>query len=82
MQLTQKQQERVQEIMASMECPKGFPCYESNFEQMPNTKVVADGKVVECLEPKSATCSYALPFGFGRICTCPLRAYIAATFRA
>lgn len=74
MELTQQQQERVQQIMDEMDCPLDFKCYKSDFTDL--CKVRCSGDIVECLEENAKLCRLAMAFGFGFYCRCPLNHYI------
>lgn len=80
MEITQEHDSKIQEIVRGMQCHRDFECYKSGLENLCKTEIVGDAKLVECLEEKAKTCEYVLSFGFGYICICPLRHYIAKNF--
>ena len=80
MEITQEHDSKIQEIMRGMQCNVDFECYKSGFENLSKAGIVGDAIMVECLEEKAKTCNYALPFGYGYICKCPLRNYIAKNY--
>ena len=79
MQISQEHKSQIEEIVRSMQCPRDFKCYKSDFRDLPKSRLIADGKLVECLEA-NRRCSFGLAFGHGTICTCKLRNYIAENF--
>lgn len=74
MELTKDQRERVEWIKAQMDCPNGFPCYESGFQVLPRVKRM--GTLLECLQDDAQSCPFALAFGYGYFCRCPLNKYV------
>lgn len=75
--MDEEQKKRIEEIMAGMECPKGFERCKHNFENLCKAKDHGLEGYVDCLEEKPVTCEFALPFGNGVLCRCPVRVYIA-----
>jgi hypothetical protein len=69
--------DKVEEIKAGMNCTKGFKCAESGFDQVCKAKDIGLKSYVDCLEEHAHGCTYALPFGDGYYCRCPLRVYLA-----
>ena len=67
-------------IRDSLCCEKGFPCCDADFSLAGKVKVIAGGRLLDCLEADAVKCRCALPFGDGFFCRCPLRKYIAQTF--
>jgi hypothetical protein len=80
MEITQEHDGDIQEIMREMQCPKGFECYKSGFENLCKVEIGVEALLIECMEEKTMTCKYGLPYGLGCICKCPLRNYIAKNF--
>ncbi|MHC4692042.1 MAG: hypothetical protein ACYS67_04810 [Planctomycetota bacterium] len=80
MEIAQEHDSRIQEIMSGMQCHKDFECYKSGFENLGRIGIVGDAIKAVCLEEKAKTCNYGLAFGYGYICKCPLRNYIAKNF--
>ncbi len=72
-------EERIQRIMAEMDCPKDFECAKTDFKNI--CKVTSNGLTgyVRCSpeETKSAHCRLAVPFGGAILCRCPVRVYLA-----
>ncbi|MBI4290986.1 MAG: hypothetical protein HY661_05840 [Betaproteobacteria bacterium] len=70
---------KVDEIIGGMQCPKAFKCVDSGFELLCKAKDQGLPGYLNCLEDEPHGCSFALPFGYGHLCRCPLRVYIAKT---
>jgi hypothetical protein len=66
----------IQNIMNGMECPKTFACCHPGFERLCRVRVLAGGKLLECLDETHQPCKFAVDFGLGRFCECPLRAFL------
>ena len=77
MELAEEQKAEIDKIMAEMDCSAGFPCYESEFEDLTPVRVLSYGPV-ECLRARQASCSMSMGLGLqDRRCECPLRQYVA-----
>ncbi len=68
---------RIEELIGQMQCPKGFKCAESGFEDLCKAKDFGLDNYLECLEDNPSVCSFALPFGNTHFCQCPLRVFLA-----
>ncbi len=68
---------KIEEIMVGMQCPKSFKCAEGGFENLCRAEDFGVEKYLDCLVEKPWACSFALSFGSGYLCQCPLRVYIA-----
>ena len=68
---------KIEEIMAGMQCAKNFKCAENGFEHLCRAKDFGLETYLECLEEDPWECSFALSFGYGYLCQCPLRVYLA-----
>ena len=77
MELTVGQEADVQKIMAEMDCPKGFPCYESKFDSLCPVKTFSGTKILECRQAKELYCQMSFMVGLDMVCECPLRRYAA-----
>ncbi|HBL17605.1 MAG: hypothetical protein A2X36_08615 [Elusimicrobia bacterium GWA2_69_24] len=75
--MRKEDRKKIDEIMAGMQCPKDFRCSEDGFEKLCKAGDCGLDKLLECLEVKPGDCSFALQFGYGHFCTCPLRVYLA-----
>jgi hypothetical protein len=78
MELTADQKHKIKAIMAGMDCPKGFCCYESKFEDLTPVKAFPGNDVLECRRASQILCPMSFTFGIGKLfCKCPLRKYVA-----
>jgi hypothetical protein len=85
MELTAGQEADVQGIMAEMDCPKDFPCYESGFEDLAPVKAFSGTDVIACLNQTQSDCPKSFEFGSTTmlhecplmLCECPLRKYVS-----
>ena len=77
MDLTDRQKEEVEKIMASMDCPGNFKCYKSGFKNLCKAEYHGLDEFANCLEKSGTICKFRVPFGFGAFCSCSLRVYIA-----
>jgi hypothetical protein len=78
MELTPEQEREVKAIMAEMDCPRSFRCYESKFEDLVPVEVFAGDNVVECRKAERSYCPMSFMFGARTaFCKCPLRRYVA-----
>ncbi len=78
MQLTVEQETYVQKIMAEIDCPKSFPCYESKFEDLTPVKAFSGTDVIACLSQTKSHCPKSFEFGSTTmLCECPLRNYVS-----
>ena len=68
---------RIEEIIGKVQCPKNFKCAESGFENLCKAKDFGIDNYLECLEESPRQCKFALPFGNGYFCQCPLRVYLS-----
>jgi len=80
MDITQEHESKIREIIGGMKCKKDFECYRSGFENLCKVKIGVDAMLIDCKEENANNCDFSLSFGFGYICTCPLRKYIAKNF--
>ncbi len=71
--------QKIEEIIGGMQCPKNFKCAEKGFKHLCRAKHfgISIEDYLECLEAKPWECSFALAFGKGYFCHCPLRVYLA-----
>ena len=68
---------KIEEIIGKMSCPKAFKCAESGFETLCKARDFGVDSYLDCLEEKRDKCPFALPFGEGFLCQCPLRVFLA-----
>lgn len=69
--------QKIEEIIGTTKCAKDFRCAKSKFEVIGKVKDVGLENYLECLESNSRLCMFALSFGEGYLCQCPLRVYVA-----
>ena len=81
MDLADEQRERIEEIMASMQCSEDFKCFKSSFENICKAKDKGSVEYANCLEDAHVYCEYKLKFGSGILCKCPLRVYVAKNLK-
>ncbi|MHC4232870.1 MAG: hypothetical protein ACYTBW_05865 [Planctomycetota bacterium] len=81
MQLVQESIEEIEEIMHKIDCPFRFRCEKSGFEDLCGELVGQSGKFVSCSDPRTAECGFSIQLGSSFLCACPLRIYIARTFK-
>ena len=74
MDLTPEQQQQLQAIKDKMNCPNDFRCEKSGFTVCGKVRRV--GELLECFEVDRNLCPFALPFGYGHYCRCPLNNYV------
>ena len=67
---------KIDEIMGEMDCPKKYKCVESGFEDLCKARNSGLDSYLDCLNDHPPECSFALPFGMGYLCQCPLRVYL------
>jgi hypothetical protein len=67
----------IKEIIGQMQCPKDFICAKNGFEHLCKAKDFGLEKYLDCLEESPSKCKFALSFGKGYLCHCPLRVYIS-----
>ncbi len=75
--MKEEDRKRIEEVMAGMKCPKDFKCAHSGFEQLCRAQDFGLEEYLNCLEDNPSTCSFALSFGDGHLCQCPLRVYLS-----
>jgi hypothetical protein len=74
-------QKDVEDIIDGLKCPKDFSCYTSKFNRLCRAKDVGLKSFVVCLASESTECKFSIYFGDFIFCQCPLRVYIAKTFK-
>jgi len=75
--MKEEDRKKIDEIMAGMQCPRKFKCAENGFDQLCKAVDFGLDKYLDCLEDNPAACSFALSFGNGHLCQCPLRVFLA-----
>jgi hypothetical protein len=75
--MTKEDKARIEKIRASMKCPKNFRCLEFDLTHLCKAKDIGMKSYLECLEKKPPECAFALSWGDGYFCECPMRLHIA-----
>jgi hypothetical protein len=68
---------KIEEILAGLQCPKNFKCADGGFERLCKARDIGLKNYLDCLEGNPSACSFALSFGYGYLCCCPLRVYLS-----
>ena len=79
MKLTKECEHEIEQIKATMYCPKNFHCERGGFEDLSPVKVFEGANVIQCDMANASSCaqsSVLSPFGIA-FCMCPLRKYLA-----
>jgi hypothetical protein len=69
--------DEIQKIIGQLDCPKSFVCYTSGFENLCKARDIGLENYLDCLQAEPEKCPFALSFGAGYFCHCPLRIYLA-----
>jgi hypothetical protein len=75
--MDEEQKKRIEEIMAGMECVRGFDHCKDGFENLCKAKDRGLEGYVDCMEDSETQCDFKLFFGDSVLCRCPVRVYIA-----
>jgi len=75
--LTPKQEAEVLQIMAEMNCPRGFPCSKSAFEKLKPVLVYHGANIIRCQHEERLNCRYGYDCNGIVSCKCPMRRYAA-----
>lgn len=67
----------IEEIICHLKCSKDFKCYKSGFDALCKAKDIGVESYLVCLDEQPEDCPFSLSFGYGHLCKCPLRVYIA-----
>jgi len=81
MEIGREDRERIEKLIAGFKCPKNFKCYKTGLKSLCKSKDIGMEHFLECLEKSPKSCVFAVPFGGGHFCHCPLRVYIAKTLQ-
>jgi len=83
--MKEEHKDRIEEILGQMQCPKGFKCAVSGFNDLCKAKDFGNEQYLECLERTTPPCPFALVYDYmldeTHFCKCPLRVYIAKNLR-
>ncbi|MHC4336652.1 MAG: hypothetical protein ACYSTG_01720 [Planctomycetota bacterium] len=77
--MDEAQKKRLEEIMASMECPEGCECCKPDLKRTDKMGAEELLSYVTCAEDedKEPQCEFKLPTGDNVLCSCPVRVHIA-----
>jgi hypothetical protein len=75
--LKEEDLEKIEAIIGKMSCPKMFKCADSGFEKLCKARDFGVQSYLDCLDENSDECPFALPFGDGYLCQCPLRVFLS-----
>ena len=69
----------IEGFISATECPKGFSCCGSGFENICKAKDIGLDASIVCLEDPDplSKCKFSVPFGGIHFCQCSVRIYIA-----
>jgi len=79
--MKEEQRKQVEELIDRLDCPRGFKCYKSGFDDLPEGKGEDEARFIYCMEKNMTECEFFLPLSDLKICQCPLRLYIASMLR-
>ena len=65
--------------LGNLKCEKGLICAESGLEILCKAERIGSNTHMICLE-ESPVCSFAIDFGHGYMCKCPVRIFISKEF--
>ena len=75
--MTPEEWKRFEELKEQTNCEKDFACFKYEIDRLCRGKYYLDLDIMECLDDATMPCSFSTPFSSTRICTCPLRKFIA-----
>jgi hypothetical protein len=83
MQMSDKHSREIEKIVAASECPRGFACYRSGFENVCKAEDAGLDGFAYCLEEAddAQRCQFSLSFGYRYLCKCRLRIYAARNLK-
>jgi hypothetical protein len=68
---------QIEKIMAEIECPFEFQCYQSDSPDICSAKDIGLPDFILCCEEVPHECQFSIPFGHQHLCKCPLKIYLA-----
>ena len=74
--MKEKDQKKIDEILAGMQCPKNFKCAEHGFERLCEAVEIGVDSYIQCREENPSACTFSQSFGNNYFCVCPLRVYL------
>ncbi|MFC2027806.1 hypothetical protein ACFLU3_03865 [Chloroflexota bacterium] len=75
--MEEEDRKKVEEIMGEMSCPQSFKCEELGSEMLCKAEDHGMEGYLDCLEDNRSRCNFALSFGDGYYCRCPLRVFLS-----
>ncbi len=69
-------EERLDEIIARTNCPRGFKCCRPELENLSKVQLLGRTGLIDCLEENGNGCPLGVSFGFGQFCTCLVCAHL------
>jgi len=69
-------EENLNQLIARTNCPRGFECCRPGLEKLSKVEPLGRTGLIDCLEEDGKGCPLGVSFGFGRFCTCLVRAHI------
>jgi hypothetical protein len=72
---------KIEKIIDTIDCPKGFVCYTSEFKSLCRARDIGLESFVACLASNPLKCKFSIHFGGIFFCQCLLRIYICKKLR-
>ncbi len=67
--------EALEKLASGIECPRNNMCAESGFEVFGKARDRGLEGYLECMDDFAPRCKFAVHFGSGYYCRCPVRVY-------
>ena len=67
----------LEKLVGGIECPKNFKCTRFSFADLCKANDIGKDSCLECLERNPQDCPFMIDVVSARLCSCPLRIYIA-----
>ena len=79
MEITNECEREIEQIKATMHCPKDFHCEQAGFEDLSPVTVYEGANVIQCEKADASNCAQSSTLSPFRVvfCMCPLRKYMA-----
>jgi hypothetical protein len=68
-------------LMKMVNCRNNFECYEKGIENFKKVKDSYNGVLLNALTDDAKYCPYAIAFGYGYFCHCPVLKYLYQNYR-
>ena len=81
MKIAEEHKEQIEKMIADIECSKQYDCCEPTSGPLCRVGITTGGRFIECLDKRANTCSFAMSFGNGFFCKCPIRKFIAENYK-